>query len=59
LTSPAPWWRPACQIQNGAAPGSASTAIRPESNTSNGSLYTVPPASDTLAAVASASSTVM
>jgi len=57
LTMPAPWCARACQTLNGAAAGSATMAIRPESKTSNGSENTFPPAAGTLAAVASASST--
>ena len=57
LTTPAPWKVPGCQTPNTAPVGSAKTAIVPRSMTSIGSAITVPPASLTAAAVASASST--
>ena len=45
---------PACQMPNTAPAGSAATAIRPASMTSNGSLISLPPAAVTFSAVASA-----
>ena len=57
LTSSAPAKVPGCQIPKTAPVGSVKTAIRPRSMTSIGSAITVPPASLTVAAVASASST--
>ena len=47
----------ACQRPNGAPSGSVTTAIRPASMTSNGSIAMLPPASRTLDAVSSALST--
>ncbi len=58
FTSSAPIWSPGCQMQKTAPVGSAITAMRPASITSKGSANRVPPSSRTLAAVASASSTV-
>ena len=49
--------RPACHSENGAPCGSAQTAIRPASKTSNGSESTLPPASCTARTVSSALST--
>ena len=57
LTTPGPGKVPGCQMPKTAPPGSAKTAIRPRSMTSIGSASTVPPASLTAAAVASASAT--
>ena len=57
LTSPAPGKVPGCQMPKTAPVGSAKTAIVPRSITSIGSAITLPPASLTVAAVASASST--
>ncbi len=48
-----------CQMQKIAPCGSAITAIRPASSTSNASMKTVPPAPATAPHVASASATVM
>ena len=57
LTSPAPAKVPGCQMPKTAPVGSVKTAILPRSITSIGSTITVPPASRTAAAVASASAT--
>jgi hypothetical protein len=57
LTTAAPGNVFGCHTQKAAPAGSAKIAIRPESPTSSGSISTVPPASRTLAAVSSASST--
>ena len=57
LTTCAPLCSFACQTQNAAPSGSAKTAIRPASMTSNGSITAAPPASRTFDAVSSALST--
>ena len=57
LTIRAPRCSFACQTQNAAPSGSAKTAIRPASMTSNGAVRTRPPASTTFDAVSSALST--
>ena len=57
LTMSAPRCSFASQTQNTAPSGSAQTAIRPASMTSNGSVRTLPPASRTFATVSSALST--
>jgi hypothetical protein len=57
LTTCAPLNSFACHTQNVAPSGSAKTAVRPTSMTSNGSFTTLPPASRALAAVSSALST--
>ena len=57
MTIRAPLCSFACQTQNAAPSGSANTAIRPASMTSNGSISALPPASRTLEAVWSALST--
>ncbi len=54
---PAPAKVPGCQMPKTAPVGSAKTAIVPRSMTSIGSAITLPPASATAAAVASASAT--
>ena len=59
LTTFAPLCSFACQTQNAAPSGSVSTAIRPASMTSKGSIATPPPASRAFAAVSSALSTQM
>jgi hypothetical protein len=57
LTILAPLFSFACQTQNAAPSGSANTAMRPASMTSNGSVKTLPPAARTRDAVSSALST--
>ncbi len=55
LASWAPMCLLACQLRMAAPVGSMKTAMRPASMTSKGSATTIPPASLTLAAVASMS----
>jgi hypothetical protein len=57
FTASAPRCRLGCHTAIGAPSGSANIAIRPASNTSNGSLMMVAPAASALAAVSSALST--
>ena len=56
LATPIPVCPRDCQTPNTAPPGSAATAIRPTSITSNGSISTMPPAALIRLAVPSASS---
>ena len=58
MTSVAPMLDPGSQTASAAPVGSASTAIRPASMTSNGSAMRLAPSSFALAAAASADATV-
>src|SRR5919206_126053 len=59
FTNDAPMWFFAVHSMNTAPAGSATTAMRPASMTSNGGAMTLPPADSTSATVPSRSLTVM